>query len=178
MSTDRLVYSGDNDTGGRRSESLVAARESDVAGGRVCVFAGARVGDRIENRARCEYHGEWVIDAIELYLSHFELPVLWRMRKAWDKEKIDELKYWNSYYCAGRDTAEARAETLQMGYSLVRLLDDIDLDTALDDVARTLRAGFVFRSRMRVRPRCGKFPCTVRCTHFCGRGRRIRSAPR
>ena len=72
----------------------------------------------------------WIIDAIEVYLSRFELPVLLRMRKAWDKKEIDALKYWNSYYCAGRDTAEARAETLQMGYSLVRLLDDIDLDTA------------------------------------------------
>lgn len=72
----------------------------------------------------------WIIDAIEVYLSNFELPVLLRMRKAWDKKDIAALKYWNSYYCAGRDTAEARAETLQMGYSLVRLLDDIDLDTA------------------------------------------------
>lgn len=72
----------------------------------------------------------WIIDAIEVYLSRFELPVLLRMRKAWDKKDIAALKYWNSYYCAGRDTVEARAETLQMGYSLVRLLDDIDLDTA------------------------------------------------
>lgn len=73
--------------------------------------------------------GKWIADVIEIYLCKFELPVLWRMRKAWDKKDIGALKYWNSYYCAGRDTAEARAETLQMGYSLVRLLDDIDLDT-------------------------------------------------
>ena len=71
----------------------------------------------------------WVIDTIELYLSRFELPLLLRMRNAWDKKNIDELKYWNKFYCAGRDTLESRAETLQMGYSLVRLLDDIDLDT-------------------------------------------------
>ncbi len=72
----------------------------------------------------------WIADAIELYLSNFELPILLRMRKAWDKKDIDALKYWNKFYCAGRDTMEARAETLQMGYSLVRLLDDLDLDTA------------------------------------------------
>lgn len=71
----------------------------------------------------------WVADAIELYLSRFELPVLLRMRKAWDKKDTEALKYWNKFYCAGRDTMESRAETLQMGYSLVRLLDDIDLDT-------------------------------------------------
>lgn len=71
----------------------------------------------------------WIGDVIEMYMCRFELPVLWRMRNAWDANDIAALKYWNSYYCAGRDTAEARAETLQMGYSLVRLLDDIDLDT-------------------------------------------------
>ena len=71
----------------------------------------------------------WIGDVIETYMCRFELPVLWRMRNAWDKKDIAALKYWNSYYCAGRDTAEARAETLQMGYSLVRLLDDIDFDT-------------------------------------------------
>lgn len=71
----------------------------------------------------------WIGDVVETYMCRFELPVLWRMRKAWDKKDLAALKYWNSYYCAGRDTAEARAETLQMGYSLVRLLDDIDLDT-------------------------------------------------
>lgn len=71
----------------------------------------------------------WISDAVEIYLSNFELPVLLRMRKAWDKKDADALKYWNKFYCAGRDTSEARAETLQMGYSLVRLLDDLDLDT-------------------------------------------------
>jgi urease accessory protein len=86
----------------------------------------------IESKVVCDAKttASWVIDSIELYLSRFELPVLLRMRKAWDKKDVDALRYWNRYYCAGRDTAEARAETLQMGYSLVRLLDDIDLDTA------------------------------------------------
>ncbi len=70
----------------------------------------------------------WIADAIELYLSNFELPVLLRMRKAWDERDIAALHMWNQFYCAGRDTMEARAETLQMGYSLVRLLADLDLD--------------------------------------------------
>jgi urease accessory protein len=71
----------------------------------------------------------WISDVIDIYLCRFELPVLWRLRKAWDQTDIAALKYWNGNYSAGRDTAEARAETLQMGYSLVRLLDDIDFDT-------------------------------------------------
>lgn len=75
-----------------------------------------------------ETAAQWIDDVIEIYLCHFELPVLWRMRGAWDAEDIPALKRWNQFYCAGRDTAEARAETLQMGYSLVRLLDGLDLD--------------------------------------------------
>jgi urease accessory protein len=75
-----------------------------------------------------ETAAQWINDAIEIYLCRFELPVLWRMRCAWDADDIAALKYWNEFYCAGRDTAEARAETLQMGYSLVRLLDGLDLD--------------------------------------------------
>lgn len=72
---------------------------------------------------------EWIIDAIDLFVSRFELPLLQRMRKGWDERDIEALKYWNQFYCAGRDTAESRAETLQMGYSLVRLLNDIELDS-------------------------------------------------
>lgn len=71
----------------------------------------------------------WIGDVIDMYMSRFELPVLLRMCQAWDKQDVAALKYWNQFYCAGRDTMESRAETLQMGYSLVHLLDDLDLDT-------------------------------------------------
>ena len=55
----------------------------------------------------------------------------WRdLRRAWDARNAAELTLWNRCYCAGRDCAEARAETLQMGYSLVRLLEALDLDDA------------------------------------------------
>ena len=68
----------------------------------------------------------WIVDVLDLYLCRFELPLLWRQRQAWDADDGCALEYWNSYFCAGRETAEARAETLQMGYSLVRLLKDLD----------------------------------------------------
>ena len=75
-----------------------------------------------------ETAAHWIGDVIEIYVCRFELPVLWRMRQAWDAKDNAALKRWNTFYCAGRDTAEARAETLQMGYSLVRLLEALDLD--------------------------------------------------
>ena len=68
----------------------------------------------------------WIVDVLDLYLCRFELPLLWRQRQAWDAVDDSALEHWNSYFCAGRETVEARAETLQMGYSLVRLLKDLD----------------------------------------------------
>lgn len=83
--------------------------------------------------------GVWIGDALEFNLARFELPILARLRRAWDARNAAELTLWNRCYCAGRDCAEARAETLQMGYSLVRLLEALELD----DVALTMLARFV-----------------------------------
>jgi urease accessory protein len=65
----------------------------------------------------------WVQDVLELYLARFELPILWRMQRAWagGEAPVD----WNDRFRAGRDTAESLAETLQMGGSLVSLLTDL-----------------------------------------------------
>lgn len=68
----------------------------------------------------------WINDALALYLARFELPLLWRLSLAWETDDEAALTYWNNYFCAGRETAESRAETLQMGYSLVRLLKELD----------------------------------------------------
>jgi urease accessory protein len=64
---------------------------------------------------------DWIGDVLDLYLARFELPILWRMHADW--RMGDAPLEWNARLCAGRDTAEARAETLQTGYSLLRLID-------------------------------------------------------
>jgi urease accessory protein len=66
----------------------------------------------------------WITDLLELYLARFELPLLWRMHSAWGSG--DDPGPWNSAFVAGRDTAEARAETLQMGGSLLKLIGELD----------------------------------------------------
>lgn len=65
----------------------------------------------------------WVGDVLAFYLGRFELPLLWRMCEAMAAD--EDASPWNAMYCAGRDTSESRAETLQMGYSLTRLLRDL-----------------------------------------------------
>jgi urease accessory protein len=72
--------------------------------------------------------GVWIGDCLEFNLARFELPLVACMRAAWDSGDIAALTHWNTVFCSGRDCAEARAETLQMGYSLVRLLEALDID--------------------------------------------------
>lgn len=67
----------------------------------------------------------WIGDALHAYQANFELPVLHRLFQAWHANDIAAVQEWDGYYQAGRDTAEALAETKQMGYSLVRLLNDL-----------------------------------------------------
>ncbi len=66
----------------------------------------------------------WVDDVLALYLARFELPILSRMHQAW-LNGGDGAEEWNARFRAGRDTSEGRAETLQMGSSLVLLLRDL-----------------------------------------------------
>lgn len=69
--------------------------------------------------------GQWIGDVLEFSLCSFELPVLWRLCHAWQAEDHAVIRQWNDFFRAGRDTAESHAETLQMGYSLCRLLESL-----------------------------------------------------
>lgn len=83
-----------------------------------------------------ETAGAWIGDALEFNLARFELPLLARLYAAWEADDRVALARWNSFFCTGRDCAEARAETLQMGYSLVRLLEALDGDEARVDALK------------------------------------------
>ncbi len=72
----------------------------------------------------------WIADVLELSLCRFELPILWRLCNAWQIESREQIEYWNEVFCAGRETAESHAETLQMGYSLCRLLQSLEKGNA------------------------------------------------
>ena len=69
----------------------------------------------------------WIADALEHSLGRFEAPLLWRMMRG---EALNDL------FLAGRETAELRAETLQMGHSLARLVSELELGSVpLDEPA-------------------------------------------
>lgn len=68
----------------------------------------------------------WIGDVLAIYQANFELPILSRLHLAWQADDLEAVKHWDACYQAGRDTAEALAETRQMGYSLKRLLYDLN----------------------------------------------------
>ena len=61
----------------------------------------------------------WIGDVLEFSMARMEAPILFRM--------MSERKEWNEVFLASRESAELRAETVQMGYSLNRLFKDLGL---------------------------------------------------
>jgi urease accessory protein len=73
---------------------------------------------------------QWIGDVLSLSLGGMEAPVFLRLADAWSRGNAAQVQLWNEYFVASRESAELRAETLQMGYSLRRLLRDLALDVA------------------------------------------------
>jgi urease accessory protein len=91
--------------------------ESAVADGSVCDAATVR---------------RWVLDCLELGLARFEAPIVLRLQAAWTARDGNRVRYWNTRYLASRESAELHAETVQMGYSLRRLLVDLGAESGAD----------------------------------------------
>jgi len=82
---------------------------------------------------------QWIGDQLEWNLGRFEVPLLARMMAA-HKSGVTEgnprgtgemALELDAQYLASRETAELRAETLQMGHSLRRLIDDLGANIAV-----------------------------------------------
>lgn len=59
----------------------------------------------------------WIGDVLAFSVARMEAPLLLRM--------MADPQAWNETFLASRETAELRAETVQMGYSMNRLLKDL-----------------------------------------------------
>jgi urease accessory protein len=71
-----------------------------------------------------ESAGQWINDVLQFNIATMEAPIVSRLYRAWQSENVKSATYWNQYFLASRETAELRAETEQMGYSLAKLLVD------------------------------------------------------
>lgn len=68
----------------------------------------------------------WIGDVLDWSLARFEAPLVARLLVAWRDGDDGEVSRLNEDFLASRETAELRAETVQMGYSLTRLLSDLE----------------------------------------------------
>ncbi len=96
----------------------------------------------------------YIHDVLALVVARYEAPVWWRLRAALDAGRVDTFAIWNDDFLATRETAELRAETLQMGHSMVELMHGLAMpvDLALD--AWTWPAAHALASRTwRIAPR-------------------------
>jgi urease accessory protein len=67
----------------------------------------------------------WIEDVLHFAVVRFEAPLWYRLLHSWQHDEFGEVAHWNQRAIASRETFELRAETLQMGYSLRRLLLDL-----------------------------------------------------
>ncbi|MCL5059865.1 MAG: urease accessory protein UreF [Candidatus Thermoplasmatota archaeon] len=68
---------------------------------------------------------DWIGDCLESGVARFEAVYLAHMLAAWAQDDTARLAQLDDEFVASRESAELRAETLQMGHSLTRLLTDL-----------------------------------------------------
>lgn len=74
---------------------------------------------------------QWIADALRFNIGTLEAPIWQRLYHAWDEGDVNAARHWNARYVGIRETAELRAETLQMGAALRLVLDATgELDTS------------------------------------------------
>src|SRR5688572_14109509 len=66
---------------------------------------------------------QWISDVLDFSVGRMEAPILIRAMK-----RPEGSKEWNELFLASRETAELRAETVQMGFSLNKLLPELGVE--------------------------------------------------
>jgi urease accessory protein len=67
----------------------------------------------------------WIIAMLDEMVARFEAPMCWRLMQAFSVCDVVAVHELNDIFLAARDTAEFRAETVQMGFSLSKLLQEL-----------------------------------------------------
>jgi len=67
----------------------------------------------------------WMRRCLHEVMAQWDAPIFWRLLRAFAARDAAAVAAWSECYLASRDTAELRAETVQMGYSLTRLLAEL-----------------------------------------------------
>ena len=74
----------------------------------------------------------WIAAHLQQVVAQWEAPLCWRLMQAFAARDGAAVGDWNERFIASRDSAEFRAETIQMGYSLGKLVAELGIaDAAL-----------------------------------------------
>ncbi len=77
----------------------------------------------------------WIAESLSI-VADFEAPIFWRLLQAFSNRDEQLVTQWTERFIAARDTHEFRAETVQMGYSLNKLV--LDLEIADDSLQKIM----------------------------------------
>jgi len=72
----------------------------------------------------------WIVRHLREVVAQWEAPITWRLMKAWSQRDWRTVSDWSEKFIASRDSSEFRAETIQMGYSLVKLVAELGIADA------------------------------------------------
>ncbi len=81
--------------------------------------------------------GRWIADLLAHGIGRYEAPLVAALMSAWAAGETGKVRRLDGEFLASRESAELRAETAQMGFSLRRLLGDLR-DDSLAGVAATI----------------------------------------
>jgi urease accessory protein len=85
----------------------------------------------------------WMVYYLHEVMAQWDGPLFWRLLKAVQARDAEAVALWSDCFLASRDTAELRAETVQMGYSLTRLIAELGVaDVAILGDEVSLPAAF------------------------------------
>ena len=77
--------------------------------------------------ANAEQARAWILRHLHEVVARWEAPIAWRLMRAWSRRDWAAVGEWSERFIASRDSAEFRAETIQMGYSLTKLVAELDI---------------------------------------------------
>jgi urease accessory protein len=71
--------------------------------------------------------GEWIVAALESVFERAEAPAWLLFYRAWKESQWDAVRHWNDWCLCTRESRELRLQTEQMGWSMVRLIEALEL---------------------------------------------------
>lgn len=74
----------------------------------------------------------WLSSVMREPLTCCEAPLWVLLFDAWQQSELDNVHRWNHWFWASRETQEFRSETEQMGWSLIKLSQQLEWDDPQD----------------------------------------------